>query len=1025
MLKSMPTLLLALCLIGCNEKPYREPTKPQEAEYSFSGITDIGTPISGATVSAYKFSKLTQGEKISEAITALDGSFNLQIKTDYDGPVLLKTAGGLYRDLVRNETIALKPDQELKSVITHIKMPEKTNINAWTTLAVARVQADRGFWDKSVAELKDVERISVDFSHMSYFLSGKDPNYVNISRQEPFDASKDSFKLEDPRVTLYLAHGGLSRLASDYSARLVQDGVIIGVMDLVAALADDLSDRVFDGRNAAGNVVFVGKKRRISLDSYTMRKALSEAIMLYSSYLEKQGKITAEDTSSLEKPGKLVHAITWQVQPELFPQAEAPRPLDKESPIVRVNFAGQNSHEQLFAYLDGPVIFEVIAEDDSYVSELRMLEPSGPQYLGNRFGPILDAQKPQARNAALACGKEAQLDAEIKRLQLAEANIVCACFEAKDVMGNTTKELGCFQREEFKTTIDFPTPNMVLGAKSFEEGVKLKALVSSGLSLTECFWSIKSNAGGENAGGEVDVGILPSGKGVTDGTKCVIEAAMDGSKLFNGTYYLELTAKDIGGRVLNNDNRDIQTVVHFQVAKDPPEVQIIKPALSGYVDMEFIEVAGKVLNPDIVANIEYKIRGLDEKNEGSKASSRAIIDEKTGNWYGTVNQNMPAGRYTLDLVITDIYGNQKNLEPHFFTLDFEEPTIMGAGEGVLQTPYLQETMNYNQRFIDDPKNPRYIVEPAGAALPISWSRGPTIQRWSTRLDDARNAPIYTFRAKDDNKIKELRYSLGSTCSSLKESFRVATLLEDRYDIPFIQSNADVDLSRDSVKNSSNQKYCLSIWAIDQAGHATNHTVEFNWKVIAPPVSIDMNSSRYKSNRSDDDITSINKVNSMIILEGKHLRLGGNIVVGHAIITNPHAIPVSTLLALKKPMYFKLNEHAYYIPQNMIQIKYFAYDLAQNKVGSEITRMDGSIMLKTDEAVLAKFVLFQYPERKANFWQNLRMEVGFNKPEMDKPIIDGLLLAMRDISTTRVLGEFSVSWGDNHHLRKRKSTRSGA
>ena len=40
MLKGLLVLLLALCLIGCNEKPYREEAKPQEAEYSFNGITE-------------------------------------------------------------------------------------------------------------------------------------------------------------------------------------------------------------------------------------------------------------------------------------------------------------------------------------------------------------------------------------------------------------------------------------------------------------------------------------------------------------------------------------------------------------------------------------------------------------------------------------------------------------------------------------------------------------------------------------------------------------------------------------------------------------------------------------------------------------------------------------------------------------------------------------------------------------------------------------------------------------------------
>ena len=45
-----------------------------------------------------------------------------------------------------------------------------------------------------------------------------------------------------------------------------------------------------------------------------------------------------------------------------------------------------------------------------------------------------------------------------------------------------------------------------------------------------------------------------------------------------------------------------------------------------------------------------------------------------------------------------------------------------------------------------------------------------------------------------------------------------------------------------------------------------------------------------------------------------------------------------MLSLKKPMYFKLNENAYYIPQNMIRIQHFTYDVAQNKAGREITRM---------------------------------------------------------------------------------------
>ena len=53
----------------------------------------------------------------------------------------------------------------------------------------------------------------------------------------------------------------------------------------------------------------------------------------------------------------------------------------------------------------------------------------------------------------------------MKRLSSKEANIICACFEAKDVMGNTTRALGCFQRDEFKMTVDSPTANMNSGSK--------------------------------------------------------------------------------------------------------------------------------------------------------------------------------------------------------------------------------------------------------------------------------------------------------------------------------------------------------------------------------------------------------------------------------------------------------------------------------------------------------------------------------------------------------------------------------
>ena len=63
-------------------------------------------------------------------------------------------------------------------------------------------------------------------------------------------SSKESLQLSDSRSTMHLCHGGLSLLAKMFSEKLSADGIGIGLVDVVTALANDLSDRRFDGRNS-------------------------------------------------------------------------------------------------------------------------------------------------------------------------------------------------------------------------------------------------------------------------------------------------------------------------------------------------------------------------------------------------------------------------------------------------------------------------------------------------------------------------------------------------------------------------------------------------------------------------------------------------------------------------------------------------------------------------------------------------------------------------------------------------------
>jgi hypothetical protein len=526
-------------------------------------MVELGTPVNGATVEAYQFSGLSKGEKVGEAVSNRDGTFSLSFKTGFDGPLLLLAKGGTYRDLATGEVVALKPAQELTSAITHIKMPEKTNINAWTTLAVARVKADRGFWDKSIAELKDMDRINVDFTQMSYFLAGRSTQFINIRQQEFLDIEKDTFNLDEPKMTLHLAHGGLSQLAKNFSFMLVQDGIVVSIVDLVLALADDLSDRIFDGRNVTGNIVYVGNNHRINLDSYTMRKQLGEAILVYSKQLQEGGKIIEKDIMA---PGRLIDSLVKDTRPEFFLERDNLLPLDLEPPILDIKFAGDHTINDPFPVLDGEVYFNVIAHDDSVVTELKVIVPALESQVGlGNFGPITINHTQDAKEIAKVCGKKDEFLTQLKEKNLKQENVICACFTATDMVKNTKRELACFQRSIPKALIEFPTNNVVLNTKSFANGVKAKAVITSGMPLTHCTWAIvdRNNT-------EAHRTRLPKGQGKINGNSCTINEALFPNIIPDGSYYFAIDAKDIGGRTLS-DNTNIanENFSKFRVAKAP------------------------------------------------------------------------------------------------------------------------------------------------------------------------------------------------------------------------------------------------------------------------------------------------------------------------------------------------------------------------------------------------------------------------------------------------------------------------
>lgn len=489
-------------------------------------------------------------------------AFDTNFKTEYKGPLLIITSGGLYNDLATGEMTAIKPSQELRSAITDITMLEKTNISAWTTLAVARVLADRGFLDKTVADLKDVDRINMDFSQLSYFLSGKSTNYINVRSQKFFDIEKDPIKFNDAGVILHLTHGGLSHLANNFSTIFPKDGMVVSVADLILALTDDLSDRIFDGRDSHGGIVYLGSNHQIELNSYTVRKQLSEAILLYAKHLQESGKLTADDSRNLMTPGKLVDYLAKDVRRELFPEKDKPMPIDTEAPQLQIGFAGEHESEKPFAVLDGDIFFNVTAKDESRVTEIKMVAPN-MAHSKDGFGPIEKNYIQDSTDIAKVCGKKDEFMAELEKRALKKENVICACFEASDVLGNTRQELGCFQRKSPKPVIKSPTNDSVLTSKSFLDGVKVQATITSGLDLLECSWAIY-----DRQSRQVERKIPLKGNGKLAGNSCTIDETIRGNSLSQGKYYLAVYAKDVAGRK-SSDGRDVlgEGFINFRVAK--------------------------------------------------------------------------------------------------------------------------------------------------------------------------------------------------------------------------------------------------------------------------------------------------------------------------------------------------------------------------------------------------------------------------------------------------------------------------
>lgn len=197
--------------------------------------------------------------------------------------------------------------------------------------------------------------------------------------------------------------------------QLSGEEVGISIPDLLLALSNDQTDRVFDGKNADGGIIHVGNSQRITFDSYMTRKHLAEAMIGYLNYLEELEKISKDIKEALKSSGHLVESIAADTRYELFFERDKSRPIDNDAPELNVAFANDFANQTPFAFLEGDVFFNVQAKDKSFVSHVKMLSPNlSDRSSSGIFGPITIDSFHDSLQVAQACGKKDAFLAELK-----------------------------------------------------------------------------------------------------------------------------------------------------------------------------------------------------------------------------------------------------------------------------------------------------------------------------------------------------------------------------------------------------------------------------------------------------------------------------------------------------------------------------------------------------------------------------------------------------------------------------------
>lgn len=871
--------------IACKDRPYGEENSPQKlikVQRHFNGTVFMGSPIAGASVKAFEMTGLKRGELLGQTSSNERGDYEISFQSAYKGPILLEAAGGHYRDLISHEDSVLDSSKPLLSAIPHTDLISATNINAWTTIAMARIFATKGFWSSRVKDLEPKLRIEEDFAAISHFLS-KEGIYVNIAKTPPI-TEWNSLTKSSASLRLHLSHGGLAILVKRANEESKQKTVPITLGDLVQALSDDMENRKFDGKDSLDNRIRFSKLAEKHLSSYTLRNDLASAI---SEFIHGDDHLNQNETKTtvIEVQRSMLKEIAGNKAPELFSEYDLVEPIEKKKPILTIQFLGQHKEEIYFPIFKGDVKVSIKASDDTGISELELLEPNLGVIKNGEPIELDRSLAPQSSKALEAC-KDIDPKLIPKGLGDEKRPAICICAKAVDSFLNEAFALQCFEREKPKFEAKSPPVDTIINVKELSQGVNLVARASSGYPITDCSWEI-----GWVRDKIMDPNYtLPSGQGQINGVTCLIEHQLTQENMpFDGHFQLKVRIIDAAGQAFEEGYNEWQGH-SFRIHAEPPEIEIISPKEGVSISGKMVKIVAKQLSKGEMDSVWVEL--WKEGDWSTSKNFRASLKDDV--WTALIEGLNSYENYTYKVHAKALNGAIYQSTFRSLWIDDEPPQILGSPDGVPQELFTNEIADYS---LHDS-----TILPVGAPLSI-WNMKkstPKVSRWINRLNDEKSAPSYRIKVRDNIGVNEVRYSIALDCLPLEKTTRNIKLIDSSALIKIVPSNSNEDLTK-----LRERELCLSIWAIDKAGNAANHTQKILWSTLAPPLKVAFNEPEIQFDDLSDFGNTHKDPNSFISFSPKLAKLSAGTIIGHVAIKNPHKEMLDVILSRENSIELKI------------------------------------------------------------------------------------------------------------------------